>query len=133
MNIEIVDFFPFPKQIIKNKTCGTMHVYLIDLEIDIRGMYIEFSKNGSLYMRMPGGFGIDHETGQKVRYPIFSFTSQQKGEALMQSIRTKAKEYVQKNLIKAKQEQMPQENLKIKEQSTEVTKIEKSDDLDSDV
>jgi hypothetical protein len=114
MNIEIVDFFPFPKQIIKNKTCGTMHVYLIDLEIDIRGMYIEFSKNGSLYIRMPGGFGIDHETGQKVRYPIFSFTSQQKGKALMQAIKTKAKEYIQKHLLKAKPEQMPEENLKAK-------------------
>jgi hypothetical protein len=120
MNIEIVDFFPFIKQPHQNRTCGTMHVYLIDLEIDIRGVYVDFSKTGSLYMRMPGGFGIDHETGQKVRYPIFSFTSQQKGKALMQAIKTKAKEYVQKNLVKAKPEQMLEENLKAKEQSAEL-------------
>jgi hypothetical protein len=82
---------------------------------------------------MPGGFGIDHETGQKVRYPIFSFTSQQKGKALIQAIKTKAKEYIQKNLVKAKPEQMPEENLKAKEQSAELAKIEKSDGLDIDV
>jgi hypothetical protein len=120
MNIEIVDFFPFPKQIIKNKTCGTMHVYLIDLEIDIRGMYIEFSKNGSVYVNMPIGFGIDQETGQKVRYPIFSFTSRQKNTELMRALIAKAKEYIQKHLLKAKPEQMPEENLKAKEQSAEL-------------
>ena len=122
MNIEIVDFFAFTKQPHQNRTCGNMHVYLIDLEIDIRGVYVDFSKTGSLYMRMPGGFGIDHETGQTVRYPIFSFTSQQKGKALMQAIKTKAKEYVQKHLLKAKPEQMPEENLKAKEITSELIK-----------
>ena len=99
MNIEIVDFFPFPKQIIKNKTCGTMHVYLIDLEIDIRGMYIEFSKNGSVYVSMPGGFSIDRETEQKVRYPIFSFKSQQKNTELMLAFLANDKEYVLTHLL----------------------------------
>ena len=40
----------------------------------------------------------------------------------MQAIKTKAKEYVQKNLVKAKPEQMPEENLKAKEQSAELIK-----------
>ena len=38
----------------------------------------------------------------------------------MQAIKTKAKEYIQKNLLKAIPKQVPEENLKAKEQSAEL-------------
>jgi hypothetical protein len=43
---------------------------------------------------MPSSVRIDPETGKNVHYPIFAFTSRQKGKELMQAIKTKAKEYI---------------------------------------
>jgi hypothetical protein len=122
MNIEIVDFFPNTVQKQKNKICGTMHVYLADLEVDIRGICVHFTLNGSLFIGMPGAFGIDQETGKKVRYPTFSFTSQQKRKELMQTIKIKAREYIQKNLFKSKPVQKQNEKLKTKEKTKELIK-----------
>lgn len=105
MNIEVIDFFPYPIQKEENRTSGTLHVYLIDYEIDIRGIELSFSGNGSLFVKMPAKFGIDHKTKKKVRYPIFAFTSLQKGKDLIQAIKIKAKDFIHKKMLKEQSSQ----------------------------
>lgn len=75
MKIEFVDFYP--RRIKGNKTFrGTCQIYIVDFDMDIRGIMV--SKNGStLRFYMPVGTGIDHETNERVRYPLISFTKKE--------------------------------------------------------
>jgi hypothetical protein len=119
MNVKVIDFFPLSKQPHKGRTCGTMHVYLVDLELDICGVYVCFTNtSGASYIRMPSSVRIDPETGKNVRYPILAFTDQQKNKELTEAVQAKAHGYIKHNLIKEKDKSQNVE----KEQSAELIK-----------
>lgn len=99
MNIEIVEFYPMENKHNKYKLIGTLHIYLVDYGIHIRGVFAAVAKNGAIFFNMPGGYGIDQETGQKVRYPYLGFTDAEKYKDLMQEIREKGKKYIEENYL----------------------------------
>ena len=45
---------------------------------------------------MPQGFGIDVETGERVRYPIFTFVDNEKYVELMEAIKIAGREFLAK-------------------------------------
>lgn len=100
MNIEIVECYPIK---LKKKAdfAGSLHVYLIDYGIDLRGAIIIKNKNHWI-IKMPYKTGIDQETGEYVSYPIFSFTDREKGKSLLNEIKKKAIEYIEENILKEK-------------------------------
>ena len=45
MNVEIVEFYPLECKEENGIVAGTLHVYLIDLDVDLRGIYVTKNKN----------------------------------------------------------------------------------------
>lgn len=111
MNIELVEFYPL-KNKIKHKSgwsqIGTVHVYLIDHEMDLRGIIV--IKNGQKYrFYLPNFQAIDEETGEKVRYPLIRFIKEEKHQALIDFLHKNVIKYVKEKLKLTKQEDNSQE------------------------
>ncbi|MDD3471515.1 MAG: hypothetical protein PHS86_01925 [Syntrophaceae bacterium] len=86
MKIELVEFYPYQKPSTHKKSgwtrVGTVHVYLIDFEMDLRGIIV--TKKGKCFrFNMPHFRAYDQETGEKVMYPHVRFTNNEKQKALM--------------------------------------------------
>lgn len=97
MNIEVVEFYPIEKDDKKQSLKGSLHVYLIDLGLDLRGIFV-LKKKDTWVFRLPYRKGIDSDTKQPVTYPIFSFMKPEMNKELMKAIREKGKEYIIDNL-----------------------------------
>lgn len=98
MNIEIVEFYEDMRNDAKQILTGTLHVYLIDEEIDLRGVYVSKRKN-YWYIGFPQKVGFDPDIEENVRYPVFSFTNAEKNKQLLNEIVTKGREYIEKNVL----------------------------------
>jgi hypothetical protein len=96
MEVEIVEFYPDP-QVKKGLLTGTLHAYICDLGIDIRGIIVKKRKE-NWYFGMPSRSAIDPETNGIVRYPVFSFSDKAKTDALIEEIRTKGRKYIEEKL-----------------------------------
>lgn len=100
MRFELVDFYPITDKNrgkAKKNLLGTVHLYMIDCQFDIRG--IRVSKNGKgIYFQMPHIFGFDHETGEKIKYPVFHFTKQENHDEMMNFLHTEVKPIVQEKI-----------------------------------
>jgi DNA-binding cell septation regulator SpoVG len=94
MNIELVEFYDLPIDKKHKKRAGTLHIYLIDYQIDIRGIRVIFNKS-RMYVNMPARTGIDPETGEKVIYPVFSFTDHNKNKEIVVVITEKLRKFLQ--------------------------------------
>jgi hypothetical protein len=96
MNIEIVGFYLNLDK--RKKIFGTFHVYLIDFDIDLRGIPVFKGKAGYI-IHFPHSTGIDEETKKPVRYPIFSFSDPEKHKELLGDIRQKGMDYLKNNIF----------------------------------
>ena len=101
MEIEIVGFYEINRDDSKNILTGTLHVYLVDYGMDIRGCYVVRKKNGILIF-LPSKVGIDEETGKKVQYPCIQFTDPEKNKELLIQIRYKGISYILDEILKIK-------------------------------
>lgn len=97
MNIEIVEFYldKFDK---KGKFFnGTLHIYLIDIQYDFRGIYVQRKGDKWLFLP-PVKMTIDKETQEKVRYPVFASPNPDKNREFIRQIRELAIPYIKQNL-----------------------------------
>ena len=97
MKIEIVEFYPLIDK--PRKLHGSMHIYLIDYQMDIRGVHVK-TNGDSWWFRLPYRVGYDPETKKEITYPIVTFTDNEKNKLLIKAIITQGKEYIIKNFIK---------------------------------
>lgn len=95
MKIEIVDYYPH--KTIKKVTYGTLHVYVCDMDMDIRGIRVAV-ENKKIWIEMPFSKVIDKETGELVRFPLISFTEKEKDINLRNAIIEKGREFIKKKL-----------------------------------
>ena len=72
LRIEIVDFYETTRK--KDFIEGTLHIYLIDYNIDLRGIYLKKDKK-HWFLDFPYRKSIDKDTNKEVKYPVFSFTN----------------------------------------------------------
>jgi hypothetical protein len=97
MKFEFVEFYPAvpPK---KNKNfMGTLHIYLIDVELDIRGIsVIRHGKN--LFFNFPHFWAIDVETEQEARYPVVRFASDPRQQAMIDFLQKDCKPIILERL-----------------------------------
>lgn len=104
MKFELVDFYPITDKNrgkAKKNLLGTIHIYVIDFQIDIRG--IRVVKNGKcIHFLMPHSFGIDHETGETVKYPIVRFTNQKDHDEMMNFLHNEVKPKITEKTINGK-------------------------------
>lgn len=96
MKIEIVEFYPFKTADGYQIDNGTLHVYIIDWKLDLRGIRVK-RKTGTWYFWLPIAYGIDHETKEKVRYPILSLTDKEEQRRLVSMIRKMGQDYIMQN------------------------------------
>jgi hypothetical protein len=93
MKIELVEIYK--EKALNKKFIGTAHIYLIDYDIDIRGIGVFRKKNG-YFCRLADRFALDPKTNEKVRYPVFRFTNPEKQQLLMQAICKEVDAYLSK-------------------------------------
>lgn len=85
MNIEFVEFYPLKRREKNKKTrsvLGTVHVKIIDDEIDLRGIVAKKAGKG-IFFQFPHFQTVDIETDEPVSYPYLRFSNPEKQKALM--------------------------------------------------
>ena len=92
MNIEFVEFYQLERNDQRQALKGTLHVYLCDLDIDLRGVFVLRNKDFGRFS-LPFKKALD-ENGDLISYPVFNFVSIEKQRALIEAIIEKGKEYV---------------------------------------
>jgi hypothetical protein len=97
MDIEILEFYPIEKNDTKQTLTGTLRIRLVDLEIEILGIYVSKDKD-FWYFNLPGRKGVHHETGQLVRYPAIVFTDRDKQREFIDTIRSRGRSFVEQRL-----------------------------------
>lgn len=97
MEVEITEFYPIERNEEKGVLTGTLRIKLTDLGIHILGIYVT-KRNDSWYFRLPGSKGVDHKTGNEIRYPIFTFDDRNKQSALMKAIREQGRAFIEERL-----------------------------------
>jgi len=86
MKFEMVGFYPSENK--KSKLLGTLHIYIIDIELDVRGIQV-FGNLKTMFFQLPHFMAFDD--GQKVRYPHIRFTNNEKQKELMNFLHTVCK------------------------------------------
>ena len=95
MEIEIVEFYPIKQE--KWLTTGTLHVYIIDLGIDIRGIYVKKEiKKGKISWFFQEPFRFFQDDDKKIKVPFFSFMDKKKQREFISQIRKKGIKYISK-------------------------------------
>lgn len=94
--IEIVNFYIINREDSKQFMQGTLHVYLVDLEIDLRGVFVS-KKKDFWHFSLPLQKALDSEKKTN-RYPVISFRDRDKTTQLLQAIREKGKPYIEEYL-----------------------------------
>lgn len=94
---EIVEFYK-DKIMKPGQISGTVHLYLCELDIDIRGIKVIISKNNRWTFLSPTRLTLD-EDNKKIQYPIFSFTNHDKNKEMMDWLRTEGKRIIQKEYL----------------------------------
>ncbi len=112
MNIEIVDFYVMERDDSKKKLNGSMHVYIVDLDIDLRGLFVT-RKNKQIFIYLPTKSGIDTETKEIVYFPIFSFGDMKKTQQLVKDILEVGRPYIWEKVLNVK----PKPNDRLKKET----------------
>jgi hypothetical protein len=102
MKIEFVEFYPHivskEAKGRKNKNyIGTVHVYLIDAQLDIRGINVYRNKD-SFKFSLPFRVAFSADTGELGRYPCISFTDPKKHKELMDFLHQVAEPAIKQHL-----------------------------------
>lgn len=103
MKFELVDFYEATLEIKQrrgNNCLGTVHIYLIDIGVDIRGIHVTKQGRG-MFFHVPIGYGFDKETGKEVKYPVIGFTDEKIYEDMMNFLKNEVKEEIAKRLKKS--------------------------------
>jgi hypothetical protein len=99
MKFEFVEFYEWneDKRTKKNSPIGTVHIYAIDCELDIRGIRV-FKKKENLIFCPPDLICDDLETGERIRYPIIRFTNEKTHREMLEFLRNEVETIVMERL-----------------------------------
>lgn len=70
-----------------------MHVYFPELRIDLRGVHVT-KTNDYWRFEIPMRTGIDEETGESRKYPVFTFDTEETHKELIKTIIEEGKKYI---------------------------------------
>lgn len=91
MKVEHVAFYPHEVKNLKTYS-GSLHVYLIDWDMDLRGIQC-FVKKGQLHIKMPF-IKTSSSDGNGLNFPVVDFTNQDRKKNLMDSIKINLKAFL---------------------------------------
>lgn len=98
MKIEIIEFYPNEYCEEKRILTGTLRVKIPAIGIHILGIFVNKNKD-YWFFTLPGQKGIDHQTGEKVRYPYITFENDDQQKELIEAIRKKAPLFIEERLV----------------------------------
>src|SRR5687768_15203348 len=98
MQIEIVEFYANERDDAKGILVGTLHVHLVDIGVDLRGVLVK-KKKDHWFFGMPQGSAINQGTKERIRYPVFSFSDRSKTVELRKVITEQGKAYINKHFL----------------------------------
>jgi len=99
MKFEFVEFYPVSKRLggMPKDTIGTVHLYVIDCQLDVRGIYV--TKRGkSLFFSFPHFRTIDPETNEMVMYPHLRWQDEKIQKAMINFLHTDVKPIIRSRL-----------------------------------
>lgn len=100
MKFELVEFYPAEEQAngkSKKGFVGTVHIYLADYGIDIRGIGVCVN-TGRMFFNMPNRVVNNHESGFVFKYPIITWRNDSVNKELMDFLHDKVKPIVLESL-----------------------------------
>lgn len=105
MKFELVEFYPLTEKNrgnINKKYLGSIHIYAHcdECQIDFRGINV-IQQGKSIYFNMPHKASLDHETGEKVVFPFFRWTSEKLHKEMMDFLHKEVKPKI-KDLLSTK-------------------------------
>ncbi len=92
MQITIVRYYPLAKK--SGNVRGTLHIRIEELGINLRGILVIKTNSGPWRFFLPQSFGIDISTGERVRYPVFTFMDEAKGKELIEAIQVAGRAFM---------------------------------------
>lgn len=98
MKLEVIEFYTDKRDDAKQFLEGSMHVYLPEIDVDLRGVRVIKKKNYWKFIA-PRKQGVDPDTQLTVKYPVFTFANEKKHKELLHLIKTKGVEYVTKQVL----------------------------------
>ena len=96
MKFELVEFYPVKKSKHKNMV-GTVHIYAIDCELDIRGIAVNWNGK-SMFFYLPHYKAVDSETGDLVSYPHIRWTNEATHKEMMNFLHQEVRPEIMKRL-----------------------------------
>jgi hypothetical protein len=93
----VVDYYPYKSK--GREIQGSLHVYLIDFKMDLRGIWVR-RKGRSWRFTMPTKVTTDWETQKEVRFPIIDFTEPQMNKDLLKSIIEEGRKFIEEKYLK---------------------------------
>lgn len=97
MNIEVVEFYPHEINDEKESLSGTLRIKLVDSAIHILGIFVSKRKN-YWHFNLPGRTGVNHLTGEHVRYPYIVFEDREQHRALIAAIKEQGPTFIERRL-----------------------------------
>lgn len=88
MRYEFVEFYQLTedeKKKLKTNSVGTVHIYIVDYELDVRGIRVIPLKKG-FFFEMPM-YKYREEGGKKGKYPALRFVNDEKQKDLIKFLR----------------------------------------------
>ena len=110
MQIDIVNFYETLREDGNQFLQGTLHVYLADLGIDLRGIFVS-KKKECWYFSLPSRRAQDVE-GRLIHYPITSYRDREKTNQLMQIVKEKGRSFIEEYLKNNPQQQEAEKEAK---------------------
>jgi hypothetical protein len=98
MKIEIVGFYVRERDDAHKKLKGSLHAYLIDEGIDIRGINV-IRKKDKIMVFLPHRTGVDEDTGEIVTYPVVTYSDMEKQKELKEKIIKVGSDYVKNQVL----------------------------------
>ena len=90
MKFELVDFYPADEINKRKNFVGTVHIYAIDCQLDIRGILVTTHGKG-MFFNLPHFKAIDKETKSVVRYPLIRWTNEATHKEMMNFLHQQVK------------------------------------------
>jgi hypothetical protein len=97
MKFELVEFYPAHKSHRNKSFLGSVHIYVIDFELDIRGILV-FKRGKKPFFQKPYSVALDAETGERVRFPLVGWSNTSREAEMMEFLNTQVCPEIMKRL-----------------------------------
>ena len=107
MEIEVVAFYTDERCDEQCMLRGSMHVYLIDIQVDLRGIGVtKKDDNWHFSNQVIKVEGKIDTRGKPMVYPVFNFMDHYKNMKMMETIKTKGIEYIEREILSKTEDEL---------------------------